>query len=70
LVIGVYRRGRLVFYTKKTKNAKYLTINTSFILTQTIEKKTNKKQKQTKKPVLVAIQTFLNKLEPLANWSL
>jgi hypothetical protein len=38
------------------KHAKYLTINTSFILTQTIEQK----------PVMVAIQTFLNKLEPLA----
>lgn len=36
------------------KHAKYLTINSSFILAQTIEQK----------PVMVAIQTFLNNLEP------
>jgi len=52
LVIGNYKRGRLLFYTK---HAKYLTINSSFILTQTIEQK----------PVMEAIQTFLNNLEPL-----
>jgi hypothetical protein len=51
LVIGIYRRGRLLFYTKIDK---YLTIIYSFILTQTIEQK----------PVMVAIQTFLNNLEP------
>src|SRR5271156_5899540 len=37
------------------KHAKYLTIMSSFILTQTLEQK----------PVMVAIQTFLNNLEPL-----
>lgn len=36
------------------KHAKYLTIYYSFILTQIIEQK----------PVMVAIQTFLNNLEP------
>lgn len=35
MVIGIYSRGRQLFYTK---HAKYLTINYSFILTQTIEK--------------------------------
>lgn len=49
--IGIYRRGRLLFYTKF---AKYLTIISSFILTHTIEQK----------PVMVSIQTFLNNLEP------
>jgi hypothetical protein len=35
---------------KKTKNAKYLTINTSFILTQTIEKKQTKNKNKQKSP--------------------